>query len=323
MSVIIPTYLRPDLLMRALGSALTQTVGAIEVIVVVDGRDSESVEAVEAARDSRVIVHMPQTHLGNADARNAGVRLSRARWIALLDDDDEWLPRKLEIQLAAADAATITNPIVCCRLVARGDGGDLVWPRRRVREGEPLSDYFFCRRTPFTGEGMVINSAILTSRELLLRVPFRSGLTRHVDPDWLLRAAREADAGLVLVDEQEPLLIWHVESDRPRITNQRNWKESLAWCSENRNLFTRRAYAAFVLHVVGSAAAAQGERSAFRALLREAFAQGRPALVDLVSHVGNFFLPRSAQQRLARLYGRLAPASRKDTYSPAGQRKAA
>lgn len=323
MSVIIPTYLRPGLVVRALRSALTQTAGAIEVIVVVDGRDPETVEAVEATRDSRVIVHVPQMRLGNAGARNTGVGLARARWIAFLDDDDEWLPRKLELQLEAAAVAAVQHPIVSCRLSARDESGDLTWPRRYPRKDEPLSEYFFCRRTPFTGEGMVINSAILTSRELLLRVPFRSGLMRHVDPDWLLRATGEADSGLIFVDEEDPLLVWHVEADRARVTTQRNWKESLAWCSGNRNLFTRRSYAAFVLHVVGSAAAAQGETSAFRALLREAFAQGTPAFVDIVSHVGNFLLPRAVQRRLARLYGRIAPASRKNTYLSASHRKAA
>ena len=310
-------------MVRALRSALAQTLHPIEVIVVVDGRDRETTDAVEAAADSRVIVHVPEKRLGNADARNMGVGLARARWIALLDDDDEWLPRKLELQVEAAEKAAVQHPIVSCRLIARDEVGDRIWPRRYPRESEPLSEYFFCRRTPFTGEGMVINSAILTSRELLLRVPFRSGLARHVDPDWLLRAEGEPDVGMVFVDEEEPLVIWHVESDRTRITNDRNWKESLAWCSANRNLFTRRSYAAFVLHVVGSAAAGQRETRAFRALLGEAFRHGTPAAVDLVSHIGNFLLPREIQLRLARMYDRIAPAGAAKRHRPAGRREAA
>lgn len=142
-------------------------------------------------------------------------------------------------------------------------------------------------------------SAVLTSRELALRVPFRSGLPRHVDPDWVLRAAAEPGARLVFVPEMEPLLIWHIERGRPRITTQRNWKQSLAYCRENRALFTRRGYAAFVLHVVGSNAAAQRNWGAFGSLLWESVTLGQPALVDLVAHVGNFVLPGSIQRAIA------------------------
>ena len=256
--------------------------------------------------DARVRVHVPDRHLGNADARNEGVRLAHAKWIALLDDDDEWLPRKLELQLDAAQKAGTEFPIVSCRLIARDERGDRVWPRRLPEPGEDMSEYFFCRTLPFSGEGMVINSGILAPKELFDRVPFTSGLTRHVDPDWLLRAAKFPGTSLIFPDATEPLVIWHTEQQRSRITTKRNWRESLAYCRANRELFTRRGYAAFVLHVVGSAAAADGELKAFSQLLRESFAHGRPAAVDLVSHVGNFLLPLGVQRRIAGLYERIA-----------------
>lgn len=307
-SVIIPTYLRPDLVCRAVRSVLEQTAPPLEVIVVVDGSDSATFAALATCTDPRLRIIRPERRLGNADARNVGVQEARAEWVAFLDDDDVWLPRKLERQGETARRSLARCPIVSCRLIARSGHRDLIWPRRFPTPGEPLSDYFFCRRTPFTGEGMVINSAIFTRKELLLRVPFRSGLERHVDPDWLLRAAREAGVALEFVPELEPLLIWHVEPDRSRITTQRNWRASLAWCREQRELFSPRAYAAFVLHVVGSNAAAQGDWSAFLSLLREAFGRGRPALVDLASHLGNFVLPTRVQRALATLFGRLTAA---------------
>ena len=305
-SVVIPTYHRPDLVMRAVRSALAQTVTEIEVIVVVDGRDEPTCTALRALGDARLRVHVPQRRLGNADARNAGVEFARAEWVAFLDDDDEWLPPKLDAQLRVARASAHMHPIVTCRMIARDEGGDFVWPRRLPGADEPLSEYFFCRRTPFTGEGMVINSAVLTSRALAVRVPFRSGLPRHVDPDWLLRATSAPDARLLFVPETEPLLIWHIERNRPRVTTHRDWRQSLAYCREHRELFTRRGYAAFILHVVGSNAAAQREWGAFFGLLREAFNRGRPAGVDLVSHVGNFLLPGRVQRAVARLFARLS-----------------
>jgi glycosyltransferase involved in cell wall biosynthesis len=303
-SVIIPTWRRPELVRRAIASAAAQTEQRIEIIVVVDGRDDETIAALDRDADARLVVHVPAAHLGNADARNAGVALARAAWVAFLDDDDEWLPRKLEVQLAAAAASGLTHPVVSCRMIGRDERGDREWPRRFPEDGEDLSEYFFCRSTPFTGEGMVINSGILTTRSLMQSVPFRSGLERHVDPDWMLRAVRHPGARMIFAGDA-PLVIWNIEQGRRRITTQRDWRASLAWCAANRDLFTRRSYAAFVLHVVGSAAAAQGEGRAFATLLGDAFRHGSPAIVDVMSHVGNFFIPRGVQRMIAGAYGRL------------------
>jgi glycosyltransferase involved in cell wall biosynthesis len=304
-SAIIPTWGRPDLVVRAVRSALGQTLRELEAIVVVDGGDAVTERALAGLFDERLRVVVPPRHLGNADARNTGLAHARADWIAFLDDDDEWLPAKLEVQLAAAESSSQRWPIVTCAMIARSETQEFVWPRRAPRPGEPLSEYFFCRRTPFTGEGMVINSAVLAPRELLERVPFRSGLERHVDPDWLLRAAA-AGAVLELVRHPEPLVVWHVETNRSRITNRRDWRYSLAWASENRTLFTRRGYAAFLLHVVSASAAAQRAAGAFPRLLAEAAWHGKPAAVDVASHVANFLLPRPVQRGLAGAYARFA-----------------
>lgn len=304
-SVVVPTYLRPDLVQRAVRSALDQTVADIEVIAVVDGRDAETVDALKRIDDGRVIVHLPARHLGNGDARNEGVVLAQARWVAFLDDDDAWLPKKLERQLAVAEQARCDHPIVSCRLVARSETGDMQWPRRLPAPGEDFSEYFFCRRTPFTGEGMITTSTILTSRALLADVPFASGLSRHVDPDWILRAVRHPDVCVEFVPDQAPLVVWHIEEGRSRITTRRDWIASYDWCRENRGLFSKRGYAAFLLHVVGSNAAAQRHWRAFPLLLREAFSNGEPAAVDLASYLASFSVPAAARRRLAMWYARL------------------
>jgi glycosyltransferase involved in cell wall biosynthesis len=303
-SVVIPTYERADLVVRAVSSALAQNVDGLEVIVVVDGRDEATCAELRMLDDERLRVHVPPRRLGNADARNEGVRLARGQWVAFLDDDDEWLAGKLEAQLRVVRASTHRSPIVACRFIARDEAGDFVWPRRLPATHEPLSEYFFCRKTPFTGEGIVQGgSAVLTSRELALCVPFRSGLQRHVDTDWLLRASVQGT--LLFVPEMEPLLVWNIERGRLRITTQRDWNQSLAYCRDNPELFTRRGYAAFVLHVVSANAAAQGNWGAFYMLLREAFARGQPTVIDLVSHVGNFALPLRLQRAIAGLFARM------------------
>lgn len=93
--MVVSTFNRPDLCARAVQSALRQTVVPLEVIVCDDG----SPGGAPVFADERVrVVRLP--HVGSpAPARNHGVESARGDWIAFLDDDDEWLPDKLELQL--------------------------------------------------------------------------------------------------------------------------------------------------------------------------------------------------------------------------------
>ena len=95
-SVIIPTWNRSALLPRALESVLSQTLLPREIIVVDDGSDDDTGELVYS-RYPEVKYHY-QPNLGVSSARNVGIRESSTDWIAFLDSDDQWLPRKLEIQ---------------------------------------------------------------------------------------------------------------------------------------------------------------------------------------------------------------------------------
>ena len=99
-SVVIPTLNRPKLLLRAINSVLRQTHRDIEVIVVIDGPDSNTVSAVRTVNDPRLQVIVNPQSLTAAGARNAGADHARGEWIAFLDDDDEWLACKLERQIA-------------------------------------------------------------------------------------------------------------------------------------------------------------------------------------------------------------------------------
>jgi glycosyltransferase involved in cell wall biosynthesis len=101
-SVVVPTHNRRDLLERALSSALAQRNVELEIIVVDDASSDGTAAFVEslAAADSRVRSIRSETSRGGGASRNAGIESSRGRVVAFLDDDDEWLPGKLERQLA-------------------------------------------------------------------------------------------------------------------------------------------------------------------------------------------------------------------------------
>lgn len=100
-SIVIPTHNRKELLKRAVDSVLNQTYKDIEVIVVSDGSTDGTSEIMKDYRlsDKRVLFfeyHPPRS--GNY-ARNFGIKQSKGEYVAFLDDDDEWLPSKLEKQI--------------------------------------------------------------------------------------------------------------------------------------------------------------------------------------------------------------------------------
>jgi glycosyltransferase involved in cell wall biosynthesis len=100
-SVVIPTRDRPELVRRAVASVLAQTyAGDIECIVVADQAEAPR-ELPEPARPGRAVAVIDNGRTpGLAGARNTGILASRAPLLAFLDDDDEWLPEKLERQAA-------------------------------------------------------------------------------------------------------------------------------------------------------------------------------------------------------------------------------
>ena len=288
-SVVIPTYSRPALVARAVRGALAQTFDNIEVIVVVDGPDEATVEALAAIPDRRLRTIVLPGQGGASNARNTGVRAAQGRWTALLDDDDEWLPEKLAVQLELAKSAGVPLPIVTSRLINRTPRADFVMPRRLPEPSEPRSEYLTVRRGLFHGDGFVQTSMIMAPTELLRRVPFAVGLPRLQELDWTLRALVED--GVDLFVAPEPLVVWHTDEDRPRLSLASPWEQMFDWSRSSRSLFTPRAYAAVTLSVISSMAASTGSFQVFRALLREARTYGRPGALDYVTFLQVWLLP--------------------------------
>lgn len=107
LTIVIPTQDRPHLLPCAVDSALAQTMGEVDVVVVDDG----SAEPVRLPHHQRVRVVRLERSRGNAGARNAGLREAQTRWVSCLDDDDLLLPTFAEISLSALEAASLPPPV--------------------------------------------------------------------------------------------------------------------------------------------------------------------------------------------------------------------
>jgi len=97
-SVVIPTYNRAHLIRRAIESVLNQTYQDFEIIVVDDGSTDNTEKVVRSFEDKRIRYIRHERNKGYPKALNTGITVARGEYIAFLDDDDEWLPTKLEKQ---------------------------------------------------------------------------------------------------------------------------------------------------------------------------------------------------------------------------------
>ena len=242
-SVVIPTKGRPELLLRAIESVLQQTYKLIEVIVVLDGLDEATTAALHYFREARLRVITLAEATGGSEARNIGVRAAAGTWVAFLDDDDEWLPEKIERQMTCAVRSKHRYPIVSSRFFARVSGADAVMPRR-VYRGENIAEYLFLRKSLRYGDGLLHTSTLLMPRELLLQVPFQKGLERHQDWDLMLRLARYPGVGVKMLPDA--LAVIHMEEHRPTVSRASDWRFSLIWAQDRRTWMSRLAYSFFI-----------------------------------------------------------------------------
>jgi glycosyltransferase involved in cell wall biosynthesis len=294
-SVVIPTKGRPIIVLRAAKSALNQTLRQLEVIVVVDGEDSETVAGLEILSDTRLrILTLPKS-LGGAEARNIGVRAARADWIAFLDDDDEWFPNKLERQLALAKTATALLPVVCSAYIGRSAAGDAPFGRRAPRPNEAVSDYMFCRRGLSYGENAIATSVLFVPRKLMLSVPFDSELRRHQDWDWALRALNAPGTALCYIDE--PLSIYNMREESARLSEHDDWKYSLDWCRQRRKYFTSKAVSFFIAtECLTRARQAKADFKSTWGLLVAYWSEGKPTFRSALLGLCYLLIPRGLRR---------------------------
>jgi glycosyltransferase involved in cell wall biosynthesis len=276
-SAVIPTRGRPELLACAVRSALRQTWRHLEVIVVLDGPDPATEAYLASVADRRVrSVALPEP-AGGCEARNSGVRAARSEWIAFLDDDDEWMPEKIERQMRAVRESKAWFPVVASRLIAQSPCASRVLPPRVYDGSQPVADYLFCRAGLTDSGGLMQTSTLLAPRDLLLAVPFRQGLRMHQDWDWIIRVT--ACEGVSVAMLPQPLSVWRVNDSRTSVGRKPDWQASLSWIRDIRRLISRRAFSSFVaVQCVWRARKARAGLLARMRILHAFLFEGQPQL---------------------------------------------
>ena len=298
-SVVIPTRNRPEPLMRALRSALAQTWNDLEVIVVVDGPDSLTACALAQCLDSRLRVIALEESVGGSEARNVGARNARGDWIALLDDDDEWLPDKLSAQMSVAVACPARLVFIGSSFIERSGAGDRKLPRSAVDTTRHVSELLFCRRSPVSGTAYVQTSTWLISRELLLNIPFTKGLRRNQDADWMLHALTQPGASIHYLPL--PLTVVYDDDGPERVSRRADWRFHYEWAHANRSFFTRKAFAFFLLTACVQDAVTCNEKPAVMVkLLRQSFRIGSPTILSLAFFLYYWLFPGKYRRKCRR-----------------------
>jgi hypothetical protein len=121
-SVVIPTCGRPDMLQQAVRSVVNQTFQDFEIIVVLNGAASQTADAATRWSSNNKVRAVTMARACVSTARNVGVASAQGDWIAFLDDDDLWLPEKLEVQLAAAHQTNAD--LITCNFELCDENGD-------------------------------------------------------------------------------------------------------------------------------------------------------------------------------------------------------
>ena len=272
-SVIIPTVNRPAV-RAAVMSALNQTSPPLEILVVVDNPDRSLPAVLDNVPDKVRLLYTGG--IGASGARMLGVAEARGEVVAFLDDDDVWLPEKLERQLALAPAEPEgrSHFLLSCSVATVDHSGRMTrtWPSRIFDGHENVSSYLFRRSTLAYGEGILHPSALLCDRALIDVEPWDSAVTRHEDWDWLLRVGQRSDVAIRMCPDVLVKIAIGGQS------MSASWRLSLEWLQHRAGQLTPRERGDFLLcHTATSAVRARSRRGGLIAA-QEALRCGRPGL---------------------------------------------
>lgn len=206
-SVVIPTYSRPDRLSRAIDSVLNQTYENIEVIVVDDNnsdsdfRKETELEMQKYNNNKKVLYLKHSKNKNGSAARNTGIGASKGKYIAFLDDDDEYLPTKIEKQVNKMESLDSTWG-ACYTGYKKINTNSTVQYSREKREGRLFTEALM--RSIYLGSG----SNLLVRKSVVEEINgFDESFQRNQDIEFLVRILEKYK--LAYVDSCE--LVVHYE----------------------------------------------------------------------------------------------------------------
>ena len=216
-SIVIPTYKRNETLKRAINSAINQTYSPIEIIVVDDNADYPDVRAnneliLEEYHDYNIILIKNDRNLGGGMSRNAGIEKASGKYICFLDDDDEYLPDKVEKQYKRYKEENNDNVamVYCYAKMIRVDGTSYI--HRKNLEGVLLleniinciaaTSWWFCPKDKLLSVGGFEDISSRQDASLLMKL-FSKGYEVIRVPEILLNYYwHDANSGISKISKK-------------------------------------------------------------------------------------------------------------------------
>jgi glycosyltransferase involved in cell wall biosynthesis len=204
-SIIIPTYNRSGFIHSAITSILSQTFQDYEIVIVDDGSIDNTESVVDSFSCAKIKYIKHDSNRGEATSRNTGIKHSHGEFIAFLDDDDEWMPEKLDRQITLmSQHGKQVGGIYTGILTIDRDSGDLVEQIIPQKRGYIYDDLLVenCVFTP---------STVLLRRECFTKVGlFDRNITYGPDYDMWIRIAKEYQFEYI----KEPLVKYYIHKNR-------------------------------------------------------------------------------------------------------------
>lgn len=221
-SAIITTHNREKLLKKAIDSVLRQSYSNIECIVVDDASDQSIKKHLEEYAKVKKIryIYIPKNESkGGNHARNIGIKASKGEYIAFLDDDDEWYPDKIQLQV---------NEI--SKNIGFIYTGTVIENNGKVLNDNPV--YYNCPEGDLSKEILIriltVTSTILVKRDVLYEAGlFDEELKYWQEYDLCIRLLQLTEVKFI----NKGLVLYRVNTaDNSRLSNKvTGWEESVQY----------------------------------------------------------------------------------------------
>jgi glycosyltransferase involved in cell wall biosynthesis len=247
-SIIIPTYSRPVYLKRAIYSVLNQTYKNIEVVVVDDNdatskyRKETEIVMTEFTENTKVKYIKHSKNKNGSAARNTGLKESKGYYIALLDDDDEFLPLKLEKQVEVLNKLDDSFGGVYCNYQQLLKG-KITAKYKNIEEGNIVESLLLCNNSICGGSTLLLKRTVLQDLN-----GFDISFLRYQDWELLVRFFREHRLGIssdILVNIHMDSRINTVMSKKAILTKEKfldTFKNDIAALNCEKQIYKRQWY---------------------------------------------------------------------------------
>ncbi|MEZ7213275.1 glycosyltransferase family 2 protein [Klebsiella spallanzanii] len=302
-SVIIPTIGRNSL-ERTLSSVLNQTYDVSQIIICYDGDDYEhfgiGINEICSCDSSKIVVINCGPFNGGNNARQMGIEIASSQYIALVDDDDEWLPCHISSFFEMITDIKHDYILYSSGAIFMVDGlkvGER--PTRMKKENETFSEYIFTKKSLGWEHGFIQSSIMIFSKSLVEKVPFDKKLRFHQDVDWILRVQK---SGLPYIYKQNPVKTVIYNSTNDSVSKKIRADQSFEWAKTAFDTIDKRCLGDFLLtQTFRFAKNNDGYLKAIQVIARGVY-YGRPSYYSVALAIVDLIFPRKIKKLMKKKF---------------------